>query len=140
MIRSGDAVATSSTLTIRPRAPGDLAFSLNTSSPPAISMSSETHRMPPGRRPLDALEELAPAHAEAAHRMGVEALDRGRDRGIALGEREERLPAQPAQDVGLGEAAPRLDLGFVARLARAGRHNPNTVVGRHHAVAAVDLG
>ena len=42
--------------------------------------------------------------------MGVEALDRGRDRGIALGERQERLTAQPAQDVGLGEADPRLAL------------------------------
>ena len=58
------------------------------------------------RCPFDALEELAPAHAEAAHRMGVEALHRGRDRGVALGEREERPVPQPTQDVGLGEADP----------------------------------
>src|SRR3954462_6655422 len=36
IIRSGDAAATSSALTIRPCAPGDLDFPLNTSWPPAI--------------------------------------------------------------------------------------------------------
>ena len=97
-------------------------------------------RQRPERRPLDALEELAPAHAEAAHLMGVDALHCVRDRGVALGKREERLTAQPAQDVGLSEADPCLDLGLVARLARAGRQDAEAVVGRHHAVAAVDLG
>src|SRR4051794_17508776 len=43
-ISSGSGSATSSGPTIRPCAPGDLAFSLNTSSPPAISMSSGARR------------------------------------------------------------------------------------------------
>ena len=54
--------------------------------------------------------------------MGVEALHRGRDRGVALGEREERLTAQPAENVGLGEADPRLNLALSrGLLAAAGR-------------------
>ena len=72
--------------------------------------------------------------------MGVEALHRGRDRGVALGEREERLVPQPTQDVGLGEADLRLDFSFVARLSWSCRQDADPVVGRHHAVAAVDLG
>jgi hypothetical protein len=48
--------------------------------------------------------------------VGIDALHRGGDRGVGLGEREERLPSQPAEDVGLGEADPCLDLGFVAGL------------------------
>ena len=72
--------------------------------------------------------------------MGVDALHRGRDRRVALGEREEGLPAQPAEDVGLGEADPGLDLGLVARLSRPRRQDADAVMGRHHAVAAVDLG
>ena len=54
--------------------------------------------------------------------MGVDALHRGRDRGVALGEREERLAAQPAQDVGLGEADPASTLALSRGLrGRAGR-------------------
>ena len=90
--------------------------------------------------PLDALEELAPADPETAHDVGIHALHRAGDRGVALGEREERLPSQPAEDVGLGEAHPCLDLGFVARLSWSRRQHADAVMGRHHAVAAVDLG
>ena len=45
-----------------------------------------------------------------------------------------------AEDVALGKAHARLDLGLVARLARAGRQDADAVMRRHHAVAAVDLG
>ena len=45
-----------------------------------------------------------------------------------------------AEDVALGKAHTRLDLGLVARLARAGRQDADAVMRRHHAVAAVDLG
>jgi hypothetical protein len=89
---------------------------------------------------LDALEELAPADPETAHHVGIDARHRGGDRGVALGEREERLPSQPAEDVGLGEAGPCLDLGLVARLPWSRRQGADAVMGRHHAVAAVDLG
>jgi len=44
--------------------------------------------------------------------VGIDALHRGRDRRVALGEREEGLSPQPTQDVGLGEAHASLDLGL----------------------------
>src|SRR5215471_16664150 len=46
---------------------------------------------------------------------------------------------QAAEDVSLSKAHPGFDLGLVARLARTRREHPNPVMGRHHAVAAIDL-
>src|SRR5205085_4271406 len=46
---------------------------------------------------------------------------------------------QAAEDVSLSKAYPGFDLGLVARLARTRRNHPNPVMGRHHAVAAIDL-
>ena len=53
---------------------------------------------------LDLLEQLPAAQAEVAHGTIVHALHDERDRLVALGEREEGLPAQPPQNVGLGES------------------------------------
>ena len=52
----------------------------------------------------DFLEQLAPAQAEVAHGTIVHASHDERDRHVAFGEREERQPAQPTQNVGLGES------------------------------------
>ena len=90
--------------------------------------------------PLDRLEQLAPADAEAAHLAPVHPLHGGGDRRVALGQREERDVAQPAEDVGLGEADPGLDLGLVARALRPGWQNADAVMRRHRPVAAVHLG
>ena len=52
---------------------------------------------------LDLHEQLATAKAEVAHRTIVHALHDERDRLVAFGEREEGQPAQPSQNVSLGE-------------------------------------
>ena len=91
------------------------------------------------RRALDGLEEMAAADAEAAHDMVVDAIERAGDRRVGLGQREEGLAPQPAEDAGLGEADAVLDLGLVLGLARSGRQDADAVMRGHHAVAAVDL-
>ncbi len=48
---------------------------------------------------------------------------------VAVGEREEGLMTQPAQDVGLGEAYPCLDLGLILRTTRLGREDADAVMG-----------
>nr|POE54667.1 hypothetical protein CFP56_78537 [Quercus suber] len=90
-------------------------------------------------RPLHGLEQGPAGGAEAAHEVGVDALHHGGDGGVALGQGEERLPAQAPQDVALGEADAVLHLGLIARLARTGRQDADAVVVGHHAVGAVDL-
>src|SRR5579863_916067 len=90
--------------------------------------------------PFDRLEQMAAADAEPPHNMGVDALDGGGDRRVGLCEREESLTAKPAEDIGLSETDAGFDLGFVARLARPGGQYADAVMGRHHAVAAIDLG
>ena len=93
----------------------------------------------PERRPLDALEQIPPAHPETPHDMGIHAIEAARDRRVAFGKREECLVAQPAEDVALGKAHPGFDLGLVARLSRTRRKHADAVMGGHHAVAAIDL-
>jgi hypothetical protein len=63
-------------------------------------------------RSLDRLEQLAPTDAKAAHRALVHPAQRRCDRGVAFGEREEGEVAQPAENIGLGEANPGFDPGF----------------------------
>jgi hypothetical protein len=96
-------------------------------------------RQSPQRRPLDALEQIPPAHPEATHDMAIHAIEAARDRRIAFREREEGLVAQPAENVALGKAHASFDLGLVARLSRTRRKHADTVMGGHHAVAAIDL-
>ena len=72
--------------------------------------------------------------------MGIDALHRGGDRGVALGEREECLVVGAGPGCRSGRADPSLDLGFVTRLPRSRRQHADAVMGRHHAIAAVDLG
>ena len=72
--------------------------------------------LPIGRRQgiegvaLDLLEQLAAADAELAHGPLVHALHGERDGGVAFGEREEGLPAQSPENVGLRESHARLRL------------------------------
>src|SRR5690606_21864202 len=89
---------------------------------------------------FDRLEEMPAADAEPAHDMIVDAREHLGDRGIGLGKREEGLLAQAAENAALGKAHGVLDLGLVLRASRPGRQDADTVVGRHHAVAAIDLG
>jgi hypothetical protein len=96
-------------------------------------------RQSPQRRPLDALEQIPPAHAETAHDMGVHAIEAAPDRGIALSEREEGLMAQSPEYVALRKAHAKFDFGFVARLSCTGRKNADPVMSSHHAIAAIDL-
>ena len=71
------------------------------------------------RRAIEALEELAAALPVAAHHAGVELGEQLGDARVQLGEREERLVAQPRQDPALDHLHGDLDLGLVARLRRA---------------------
>lgn len=89
---------------------------------------------------LDRLEEMATADTEPAHDMIVDACEHISDRGIRLGKREECLFAQAAEDAALSKAHGVLDLGLILRASRPSRKDTDTVVGCHHAVAAVDLG
>ena len=61
------------------------------------------------------------------------------DGRVGLGEREEGLAPQAAENAGLGEADAVLDLGLVLGAARSGRQDADAVVRGHHAIAAVDL-
>src|SRR4249919_1118819 len=96
-------------------------------------------RQSPQRWPLDAVEQIPPAHPETTHDMGIHAIETARDRCVAFNEREEGLVAQPAENVALGKAHPRFDLGLVARLSWTRRKHADTVMSGHHAVAAIDL-
>ena len=89
---------------------------------------------------LDCLEQLAPAQAEVAHGTIVHASHDERDRLVAFGEREERQPAQPPENVGLGESDPGLDLGLVPWLSRPRWEDSHTIMRRHGPVGPVDLG
>jgi len=64
-------------------------------------------------RPLDRLEQLAAAHAKAAHLAIVHPLHGAGDGSIAFGQGEERDVAQPTKDIGLCEAYPRLDRSLI---------------------------
>ena len=88
---------------------------------------------------LDCLEQLASAQAEVAHGTLVHAAHDEGDCRVAFGEREERQPAQSAENVGLGESDPGLDLRLVPRLSRPRRQDADRVMRRHRAVGAVDL-
>lgn len=72
--------------------------------------------------------------------MIVDAREHLGDRGIRLGKREECLLAETAENAALGKAHGVLDLGLILRASRPGRQDADAIVGRHHAVAAVDLG
>ena len=89
---------------------------------------------------LDLLEQLAPAQAEIAHRALVHALHDQRDGLVAFGEREERQPPQPPENVGLRKSDSGLDFRFIPRLFRTGREDADRIMRRHRAIGAVDLG
>lgn len=55
--------------------------------------------------------------AEPPHDVVVDAIERPGDRSVGLGEREEGLPPQPAQNAALGEPHAVLDFRLIARLA-----------------------
>ena len=84
---------------------------------------------------FDGLEQLAAAHAQAAHLAAVHPLHGAGDGGVvrcalsrdALGEREERHVAQPAEDVGLREPHPRFDGRLVPRAPRPGGTSKGSV-------------
>ena len=90
-------------------------------------------------RALDGLEQVAAGDAEAADDMIVDAVEGLGDGRVGLGQREEGLAPQAAEDAGLGEADPVLDLGLVLGAARPGRQDADAVVRGHHPVAAVEL-
>jgi len=75
--------------------------------------------------------------AQAAHRAVVQLLDQHGNRAVQLGQGEEPLMAQPRQDPALHHLHADLDLGLVARLVGAGRHNRRAVVPRHLAIRPV---
>src|SRR3954468_7814799 len=69
---------------------------------------------------LDRLEQLASAHAEAAHIAAVQPLPRSAGGGVAPSQGEKRDVARRSQDLGLCEPRPRLHGRLVARAPRAG--------------------
>jgi hypothetical protein len=63
-----------------------------------------------------------------------------RDGFVAFGEREERQPAQPPENVGLRKSDSGLDFRLVPRPPRPRREDSDGVIRRHRAIGAVDLG
>jgi len=70
-------------------------------------------RQGPQRFPLDAGEQIAAADPEPPHEVTVDAIERGCNREIGFGEREECLVAQPPENVGLGEPHAGFDFRLV---------------------------
>jgi hypothetical protein len=79
-------------------------------------------------RPIDGLEELATTRAELAHEPCIELVDQHADGRVQLDQREETPVAQPRQNPALDDENRRLDLGLVARLARARRQDGRAVM------------
>ena len=91
-------------------------------------------------RPLDRLEQLAAAHAKAAHLAIVHPLHGAGDGSIAFGQGEERDVAQPTKDIGLCEAYPRLDRSLIPRAFRPCWQDADAVMRRHRRIAAIHFG
>lgn len=70
-------------------------------------------------RYLDGLEQLSAADADPARHVGVDALQRGGDCRVRLGQREEGLSAKLPEDIGLGKTHSGFHLclipGFLGR-------------------------
>src|SRR3954453_17160977 len=92
------------------------------------------------RRPLDRLQEFAPALAELTHDLRVEIGDALVDRDIEIGEREEAPVAQSCQHEALDNLHGHFHLGLVARLADPRRQDREAVMGGKVLVGAVDAG
>ena len=75
------------------------------------------------RRPIDRLEQLAPAVAELAHDLGIEIGDGLADRGVELIEREEAPLRSRASTKRWTICTATSDLRLVARLPRTRREH-----------------
>ncbi len=76
------------------------------------------------RRPIELLEERAPADAGDLHRAVVDGVDPLANGGVQIGEREEGAVPQRRQDPALRDLDTDFDFGFVGRRARRARESP----------------
>src|SRR5450631_1877724 len=91
-------------------------------------------------RPLDGLEQLASADAQAAYLAAVHPLENDANRGIAFGQGKEVDVAQATKNIRLRKADSGLHLGLVFWLSWSCRYNTNVVVCRHFTVGAIYFG
>ena len=89
-------------------------------------------------RPLQRLQQLGAALADAPHDLGVDRRDAVADRSVQLGQREERPIAQLRQNEALDDLHSNLDLGLVARLDDARRQHDAVIVIGKILVRAID--
>jgi hypothetical protein len=75
-----------------------------------------------------------------AHGMPIELGQERQDRTVQLGQGEEAAVAEPGQDPTFDHLHRDLDLGFVAGLAHAGRHDGGAEVAGHLLLGRVDPG
>ena len=93
-------------------------------------------------RAFDRLEQLPPADPETAHHPPVQLHQNLGDRRVAFGEREELQVAQSRGPAGRTErcGTPASTFALSFRMIRPCWQNADTVMCRHGAVAAIDLG
>ncbi len=91
-------------------------------------------------RVLDRLEQMPSADPKPAHDVIVDPRHHAGNRLVGLGQGEERLPPQPAQNIALGKAHPGLNFGLILRPPWSRGKNANAVMRGHPAVAEIDLG
>ena len=94
------------------------------------------------RRPIEALEEIAPRARRRSPFIGraLRSVSSSRDARVQRGEGEEGLVAQPRENPALGDLDGDFDFRFVARLRRSRRDDRRAVVPRPVRVGPLELG
>jgi hypothetical protein len=92
------------------------------------------------RGAIELVEEHTPADAGDLHWALIDRINPFTNRGVQIGEREERAVPQRRQDPALGDLDTDLDFRFVGRRGDAGGNDDRAIVTGEVRVRAVDLG
>ena len=91
------------------------------------------------RRPVERLEPGAAAALELAKSAGIEPVQQFRDRGVQIGQVEERAFAQDGQDPPFHQKHTRLGLRLVPGFAHARRNDSDAVMSRHLLIGRIQV-